>query len=401
MDSEVLTTVPALAGVPLLRDQPIAPGDRWIYSAGFNVGPALAAGSRIDSELGDLRFLAAHGARVALLSHQGSARDGSAVHLDYVADHLARALGRRVGYFPENASPAARRRSRELEPGEIVLFGNTRHHPGEERNDPVLARRFAALGERAAIGGFSKAHRLHASNAGALAHLPGCAAQSLADELEALAPWAAERPDCLSVAVLGGVKAEKTLVGLCGLVDTYDAVIPGGAVLAALLAASGVDVGATEMGDRPELCVAAARDILERSAALRARVHLPVETVVAPVGGGPAASFRIRVSDGVPAGHAIVDFVLSEPARRALDGLRAGGGRALLAGTPALYTSGFRDATGAILDAVAAPGVDGMLLGGDTVAELPWHGPTSTGGGSALHFLAHGTLPVIRVLKEQ
>ena len=80
----------------LLRDHPVVPGERWVYSAGFNVGPALTDTGRIDTELDDLRGLAAAGARVALLSHQGSAKDGTARHLDYLAGYLGRCLGQEL-----------------------------------------------------------------------------------------------------------------------------------------------------------------------------------------------------------------------------------------------------------------------------------------------------------------
>jgi len=111
----------------------------------------------------------------------------------------------------------------------VVVFGNTRDHAGEEANDPELAARFALLGDQVAIGGFSKAHRSHASNVGILKHLPGCAAQSLTREITRLAPWAGTHHDTPSVAVLGGTKPEKTLLGLGCLSRTYTLVVPGAA----------------------------------------------------------------------------------------------------------------------------------------------------------------------------
>ncbi|KUJ68991.1 hypothetical protein ACZ90_14130 [Streptomyces albus subsp. albus] len=375
----------------LLREHPTAPGERWVYSAGFNVGPALADTGRIDTEVDDLRELAAAGARVALLSHQGSAKDGTARHLDYLAGYLGRSLGREVRYLPECSSPQAHRWAAELRDGEIALFGNVRLHAGEERGERELAAALARLGDRVAVGGFSKAHRRHASNVGILDFLPGYAASSLLRETELLRPWAADGETAGSVAVLGGVKAEKTVVGLESLTRGYDVVIPGGVVLNTILAVSGYPVGASELGTRPERCAAVARTVLGRRN--RARIHLPRTVLIA---GPDGATRTIRVEAGVPDGWAIVDFDL---APWAVDAVREAG-RVLVAGTPGRHAEGNHRAAAAVLGARGPGDPRTLLLGGDTVAELPWTGPRSTGGGSALHYLADGTCAVIEALKD-
>ncbi|MFE6751103.1 phosphoglycerate kinase [Kitasatospora purpeofusca] len=399
----------------LLADHTPAPGERWIYSAGFNAGPALADTGRIDVELADLARLSDAGARTALISHQGSAKDGSARHLDYLADYLSGRLGRPVRYLPENSTARARTWARELLPGEIALFGNTRLDPGEERGDPELARALAGLGDRVAIGGFSKAHRRHASNTGLLDHLPGWAAAGLVGEARALDPWAAgsgpgsgagsgagsggsasggadggaDGGAGPSVAVLGGVKPEKTLIGLRGLTRTHHLVIPGGVVLNTLLAVTGHRIGRSELGSDPEGCARAAREVLARTGG--AGIHLPRVVLAA----GPDGAVRhLPLHRGVPDDHAIVDF---EVQPGAVELLRRAG-RVLVAGTPGRHAEGNRHAAAAVLAARAhAPGGT-LLLGGDTVAELPWDGPRSTGGGSALQYLVEGTCAVFEAL---
>lgn len=389
--SSVLSTVRAL------RDREIPRGERWVYSAGFNVDSALRSTGRIDAEIPDLLRLSRAGARVALLAHQGSHRDGTARHLDFVVPYLSRCLGRPVEYVPESAGPAAVRRSRSMRPGDVVLFGNTRMHAGEEDDDPELAAWFAQLGDAVAMGGFSKAHRVHASTVGLLRLLPGYAADSVLREAGYLSPWAGRRADRYSVAVLGGVKPEKTLVGLRRLVDTYDLVIPGGAVLNCLLAASGLDVGASTLGSRARECVAVAREVLLRRTG--AALYLPTYVVVAPVDRmEPAGAAVLPLGRRIPGGHAIVDFVLPRPVRDRLATLGQRPSRAVVAGTPARYADGFTTACGELLTVLSAPSVDTVLLGGDTVAELPWSGRSATGGGSALQFLVDGTTPVLEAL---
>ncbi|QNP75031.1 phosphoglycerate kinase [Streptomyces roseirectus] len=384
-----------LAGVPRLADHPVAPGERWILSAGFNTGPELADTGRIDCELADLAALADAGARVAVLSHQGSHRDGSARGLSHIAAYLGRRLGRVVAYHPHSADEEAPRVAEAMAPGAVVLFGNTREYAGEERGDVGLARAFARLGDRVAVGGFSKAHRAHASNTGLLGLMPGVAARSLVRDVAELAPWAA-RDGRRSVAVLGGRKPEKVLAGLAGLSGSYDLIVPGGVVLNTLLAALGHRVGASWLGSDPERCVRVAREVLQGPR--RAVIHLPATVYVAPAdaAGNPVGPARpLALPGDVPAGHAVVDFDLQPWAAAELTYTE----RALVAGTPCQYRFGHTRAVDAVLPVLA--GTDTLLLGGDTVAELPWRGRTSTGGGSALTLLASGDCAVLRALRAQ
>ena len=384
--------------LPLLRERAVRPGERWIYSAGFNVRPDLRSTGRIDTELADLEYLLAAGGRVAVLSHQGDRAAGTVIGLEFVADYLSAKLGRPIAYFPENDTAAAERCARDLAPGTGAVFGNTRMHAGEQRNDPALAACFAQLGHAVAVGGFSKAHRAHASNVGVLAHRPGFLTESVLGEISLLRPWAG-RDERLSVVVLGGVKREKTRVGLDLLGEAYDVIVPGGAVLNQLLQAAGHRVGSSELGDDPAACLETAAKVLARYGP--DKLHLPDRVVIARTEadgpGGRDGARTIAVREGVPDGWRIVDFEL----RPWLTERLAHVGRALIAGTPCRYTDGFRGSADALLRAFAAPGVETLLLGGDTVAELPWPGPTSSGGGSSLHYLAHATLPILDALRAR
>ncbi len=189
--------------------------------------------------------------------------------------------------------------------------------------------------------------------------------------------------------MLGGVKPEKTLIGLRGLTRTHHLVIPGGVVLNTLLAVTGHRIGRSELGSDPEGCARVAREVLARTGG--AGIHLPRVVVAA----GPDGTLRhLPLDRGVPDDHTIVDF---EVQPGAIELLRRAG-RVLVAGTPGRHAEGNRYAAAAVLAARAhAPGGT-LLLGGDTVAELPWDGPRSTGGGSALQYLVEGTCAVFEAL---
>lgn len=387
----------ALAGVPRLAERPVVRGERWIFSAGFNVRPDLASTARIDCELDDLARLLGAGARVAILSHQGSYKSGSAGSLGFAAAYLSRRLDRNIRYIDACCGADAEARAAALAPGEAALFGNTRFLAGEESNDAELARAFARLGDFVAVGGFSKAHRAHASNVGVLRYRPGYAAESLAREIECLAPWAGVGRG-LSLAILGGSKQEKITVGLEGFTRLYDFVVPAGTVLSCLLKASGHEVGGSDLGEHPERGVEAARAILGR--ANRARIAWPDRILIARrTLDGYRAPRALSVGSAVPADHAIVDIVVGPALQERLRWVASSGGRLLLAGTPGLVSCGFREGSEMCAAALMRPGARSIVVGGDSAADLAFRGRISTGGGAALQYLVANDAPVLAALR--
>ena len=67
-----------------LSDKKIFYGERWIYSAGFNISVKPNNKERLIEEIDDLNKLLSAGASVSILSHQGSYDDNTAVELDYL-----------------------------------------------------------------------------------------------------------------------------------------------------------------------------------------------------------------------------------------------------------------------------------------------------------------------------
>lgn len=379
----------SVTAVAFLRAARISRGDRWVYSAGFNVDSSLSSTGRIDEEIDDLAMLIRRGARVALLSHQGTHRDGSAEHLGHIARYLTLHLGRRVSYFPTGLGPAALRRAGRMRDGEIVLFGNTRFEAGEERNDLSLGRAFARLGDRIAMGGFSKLHRAHASNNAILRTRPAFLASSVERALAQLAPWT--HPGGPSLAFVGGVKSEKSVVGLPNLVQRYNRVVPTGTVLNAYLAASGLDVGASKLGEHPQRAFSAAREVI--TGAWSGRVVLPTHVIVA----GSAGARRIEVGDRVRSDEKIVDLDLPAAVLR-YAGARP---RVLVAGTPSAVHDGFRGSIGQLEAAFGPEHADTLLVGGDTAQDFDRSiGCVSSGGGSALTVIATGSAVTLDTMRR-
>ncbi|MBU6446098.1 MAG: phosphoglycerate kinase, partial [Verrucomicrobia bacterium] len=366
------------------------------YCAGFNVDPSFTDTQRIDCELEDLNYLSSKGARIAILSHQGSYRKGTALHLDFLCDYLSRRLEKCVRYFPENNTDQSITCSRSLENGEIALFGNTRLHAGEETGDEHLAAQFARLGDFVAVGGVSKAHRLHASNVKILSLLPAYATTNLLTELKLLNHVICPFPG-KSVAILGGIKLEKITKGLSLFKAIYDFVIPAGAVLNHILKEMDFSIGDSVLCDEPEVASKIVSKVLLETE--RAELLLPEELIIAE-----RKSMRnprkITLDQAVPQGCAIVDFIVGQKMEKAFLALSQEPVRLLMAGTPSLVNQGFRTSSDAFIQWMSLPRVTPFIMGGDTMNDLSFNCPSSTGGGAALYYLKEKNCPLLEALLQ-
>src|SRR5690606_37669110 len=136
----------------------------------------------------------------------------------------------------------ARRAIDSAPDGSILVLENTRFHPGEETNDPELARRMASLGDLYVNDAFSAAHRAHASTEG-LAHLlPSAAGRAMQEELSALEKGLGN-PRRPVIAIVGGAKVSTKIDLLENLVAKVEALVSGGAMANTFLHAGGLGVG--------------------------------------------------------------------------------------------------------------------------------------------------------------
>lgn len=385
--------------LPRLSERTIIPGERWIYSADFNVtheNHTILGTSRIDAEIHDIQRIASAGGIVLILAHQG--RYGKAESLEFILPYLSEQLGKTAEYCEENTGAKAQEFAQHLTPGSVAVMGNTRRHEGEERNDPQLAKEFSRLGDAVALGGFGKAHRANSSNVGILKHLPGYLTDNHCHEMETLSKWTGKSSK-YSVAILGGVKREKIDIGLKGFAQIYDCIIPGGIVLNALLHTKGYSVGSSLMTDGKYQANIEESFISQASA----QIVLPTQVIVTST--AHWSDRRISIvqdrTNGVKQNEAIVDYIMPSQGRECLERAIREGGRIVVAGTPSMITKGFTNATEALQPYLEHAGAQILILGGDTASEINHKGIVSTGGGSALQYLAFGTTAVLDALRHQ
>ncbi|HMB70299.1 MAG TPA: phosphoglycerate kinase [bacterium] len=365
----------------------------------------VADATRIRASLPTLRFLRERGARLILSSHLGRPKNGPdpAFSLAPVARELTRELGVDVRMAPDCVGPEVERMAGELGDGDVLLLENVRFQPGETKNDPELARQFAALADVYVNDAFGSAHRAHASTAGVAAHVPAAAGFLLEKELEYLGA-ATRSPVRPYVAVLGGAKISGKIDVLENLFGKVDALLVGGAMACTFFKARGWETGKSLVeDDRVEMAAA----LLERAAREGIAFHLPVDCIVADRMEADAET-AVTAADAIPADRAMLD-IGPRTVAEFRDVLLAA--RTVLWNGPmgVFEMEPFAAGTMGVAEALAeatARGATTIVGGGDSAAAIAKAGlgdrvsHVSTGGGASLEYLEGKELPGVAALTE-
>jgi phosphoglycerate kinase len=364
--------------------------------------------TRIQAVAPTILELADAGAKVLLLAHFGRPKGErhSTMSLSLVQGDVERVLGREVMYVPEIFGPVVEQSVGILRPGDIGMLENTRFWPGEERNDPELAKAIAAIGDFYVNDAFSAAHRAHASTEGVARLLPAYAGRAMEKELKALeaALGSPERP---VAAVVGGAKVSTKLAVLEHLVGKVQHLIIGGGMANTFLAARGVDVGKSLCEHELTSTVNAIMDAADKAGCT---VHLPYDVAVAKEFAANPPSERVCNVHEVAADEMILD-VGPQAVESLADVLKTC--RTLVWNGPlgAFEMPPFDAATVALARTAAALTREGSLVsvagGGDTVAALHHAGVASdftyvsTAGGAFLEWMEGKELPGVAALERK
>ena len=385
-------------------------GKRALVRVDLNVPMAdgrVTDETRLRALLPTVLELADKGAKVLLLAHFGRPKGAkhSEMSVSMVLDALQEVLGREIMFVPEITGDVVTQSIGILADGDIALLENTRFWPGEEKNDPELAKAVAANGDFYVNDAFSAAHRAHVSTEG-LAHLlPAYAGRSMEAELKALEA-ALGNPEHPVAAVVGGAKVSSKLDVLTNLVAKVDHLIIGGGMANTFLAARGINVGKSlcehDLADT-------ANAILDAADKAGCTVHLPYDVVT-------SLEFRANPAIRIVNVHEVAaDEMILDVGPAAVEALAdvLKNCRTLVWNGPmgAFEMEPFDAATVALAKTAAALTKEGSLIsvagGGDTVAALAHAGVTqdftfiSTAGGAFLEWMEGKPLPGVEALQVQ
>ena len=280
------------------------------------------------------------------------------------------------------------------------MLENLRFDPGEEANDPDFSNALASLADIFVNDAFGASHRAHASIVGVADLLPTFAGLLMRAEISALgrAVDSDERP---AVAILGGSKVADKLGVVKNLTPNVDAVLIGGGMVSAMLAARGKSVGSVAVStDELE----AARELLDDPTVVE-KLRLPSDVIVAEAFDQDSRCFETP-ADAVPQSGFILD-IGSRTVAAYIDAISLAE-KIVWNGPMGLFeweafATGTKAIAGAISDNESAFKLAG---GGSTVEAINSLGiadnvtHVSTGGGASLEFLEGKELPGIAALQR-
>jgi len=382
-------------------------GKRVFVRVDYNV-PMDKAGNitddtRISATLPTLRYLLDQGAALVLAAHLGRPKGGPMAEFSLapIADHLAALVGSSVAFAPDCVGEETESLARALAPGQILMLENLRFHAEEEKNDPVFAKKLAALADIAVNDAFGVSHRAHASVEGITKFLPTVAGFLMEKELNFLGR-AVTNPERPYVAIIGGAKVTDKIGVIANLLDKVDVLLIGGGMANTFFSAQGHSIGKSLVeADKISL----AKDLIEQAKEKGVTLLLPTDVVVADKFSADA-SYRTTSVDSIGPEEMALDIgsISSTAFANAVRDAKT----IVWNGPMGVFEmDAFAKGTEAVARAVANSHAVSIVGGGDSVAALEKVGLAdqithiSTGGGASLEFLEGKVLPGVAALLDK
>jgi phosphoglycerate kinase len=368
-------------------------GKRVFVRVDFNVpldGDRITDDTRIRAAIPTIEQLRDRGARLVLAAHLGRPKDREPeLSLKPVAGRLGELLNADVALAPSLD---------EVPDGALVMLENVRYEPGETKNDPGLAQRYAALADAYVDDAFGAAHRAHASTVGVAELLPSAAGLLLAREVETL-KGILEAPRAPLVAIVGGAKVTDKIGVIEAFLDRAQTILIGGAMCFPFFKAQGHSVGASLCEEEG---VPHARAALSAAEEKGCRLLLPEDLVL---GREFAADTETQQLDGVDVPDGWMGLDIGPRSAEFYAQEIAGAGTVFWNGPMGAFElAPFAAGTRAVAEAVAQASGTTVVGGGDSAAALAAFGlddkvdHLSTGGGASLELIEGKTLPGVEVL---
>lgn len=381
-------------------------GKKVLIRADFNVpmkNGKITDDTRIKAAVKTISYVLAKGGKLILFSHLGrieTKEDKREYSLAPVAERLSEIMGKEVLFSDKTRGKDLEEGIGELKNGEVLMVQNTRyedlHNSKESRNDAVLGKYWASLGDLFVNDAFGTAHREHASNVGISEHLPTVSGFLMQKEIEFIG-GAVDNPKTPFAAILGGAKVSDKINVIDNLINKADKILIGGGMANTFLKAQGHSIG-TSLVEEDNIKIA--EELLEKA---DGKLILPVDVVVAAEFSNEAEHSNVSV-DNIPDDMMALD-IGTETVKLYEEALK--GAKTVVWNGPmgVFEMSNFAQGTVGVCQAIAELEDAVTIIGGGDSANAAQvlgfadqFSHISTGGGASLEYLEGKELPGLKAI---
>ncbi len=343
-------------------------------------------------------------AKVILLSHLGRPKGKVVLDLSLkpVFEYLEKNLNGKVYFYKKNIDKQAIDATKNLNPGDVILFENTRFFPEEEKDDEIFALNLSKLGDIYINEAFSCSHRKQASINKITKFIDSYGGPTLEKEIESINLITKNKKKPVSC-IIGGSKVSTKIEILLSLSEKVENLIVVGAMANNFIKFKGMNVGSSLIEGGSDKTV---KKIIEFAEKNQCKIIIPLDCVTSTkTNGEPTYKSLKEVGSKdmiLDIGKKTIDLI-----NKTIDNSNT-----VFWNGPAGYYENKNFSTGSlsiakkIAENTKSKSLISIVGGGDTIAAIKNTGleklftHLSTAGGAFLESLEGKELPGIKVLKK-